>query len=201
MFDEYNYNDSLLFKKQNINEKNIYFIQLSEKINELNLNGISNRKGIIYLGRIDDAQKNISKLIELNKKLNYVIDFYGDGKKDLIEKMGNNYKGFLKQNEILNKLQEYKFLILISKYEGFPFSAVQALSIGLPVILADNFSSAKFLIDNNKNGALLEIKDTKNNIKKINELLNLNDKDYYTIANDSYTFAKKYLNDTLFENK
>ncbi|MBO6094510.1 glycosyltransferase, partial [bacterium] len=116
------------------------------------MNNLNNKKRIIYFGRIDGPQKNIDNLNAINKKLN-LIDFYGVGNKDLINELGDSYKGYILPDADLEKLfSQYKFLILMSNYEGFSYSTVQALSYGVPIIVRDSFISASFLIANGKNG-------------------------------------------------
>lgn len=114
------------------------------------LSEFNKKHRIIFLGRLS-TEKNISALIKINNSLN-LIDFYG--KPDGIN--GENYKNTLIQNnwykgiitnpeELKDTLQKYKFMILYSVSEGFPFSLVESLSQGLPIIVKNTFLSASYL--------------------------------------------------------
>lgn len=200
-FDEENANQ---IKKQRNDNFNLFKINLFSKIYEWNKieNNLSKRDKIVFFGRIEDSQKNIFKLININKKINFSIDFYGFGAKKIINELGTSYKGIIKNN-LFETISKYKYAILLSKYEGFPFSFVQALSSGIPIISNNTFASARFLINNNKNGYLLENDlnndDIANRIKNI-----LNDKNlesYYKQCRNSWEFAKNNLSETQFEDK
>lgn len=89
------YDNNNLEYVKNITKNKIYTIPLCFENNNLsyeNIN-ISERNKIIYLGRLDSKQKNIDKLISINKNLN-LIDFYGksDQPYDL------QYEQIIKQN-------------------------------------------------------------------------------------------------------
>ena len=206
-----NYKNIVLFNKYNLqylktirnDNFNYNLINLSnkEEISDLNWDFIKDRKRIIYFGRIENGQKNIDELIAINEKL-HLIDFYGKGDKKLIAKLGQSYKGNLKHQDINKTIQKYKFCILLSKYEGCPYSLVEALSNGLPLILSNTYQSAKFLIDREKNGLLIQ---KEWNIDKICEeilkLYNSSEEQYLKLVNNSYEFAKNNLNHELFIDK
>lgn len=206
-----NYNNIVLYDKYNLqylktirnDNFNYNLINLSnkEEILDLNWNFIKDRKRIIYFGRIENGQKNIDELIAINEKLD-LIDFYGKGDKKLIAKLGQSYKGNLEHQDINKIVQKYKFCILLSKYEGYSYSLVESLSNGLPLILSNTYQSAKFLIDNEKNGLLIK---KEWNIDKICEeilkLYNSSEEQYLKLVNNSYEFAKNNLNHELFIDK
>ena len=158
------------------------------------------RKRIIYLGRIDNKQKNIQLLIDINKQLD-LIDFYGDGEQNLINQMGKNYKGKLSPTtnslEIINK---YKFMILASNYEGFSFSLVEALATGVSIIVRNSFISAKYLTNNNQNGFLLNDNiDISNYIANIKNFYSVANAVYFNMCKNGYLFALKNLDSNVFE--
>ncbi|MBR4486381.1 glycosyltransferase [bacterium] len=154
MYDQFNL--KYVQKKRNdLFEYNLISLSSNKEVNLLNLNNLKYRKKIIYFGRIENEQKDIDKLIAINDKI-HLIDFYGNGEESLIKKLGDSYKGKLEHKNMNEILQKYKFSILLSKYEGFSFSLVESLSNGLPSILSNTYQSAKFLIDNNHNGLLIE---------------------------------------------
>lgn len=160
------------------------------------------RKRIIYFGRIDNTTKNVLAINEINKQIN-LIDFYGKGNQEIIKKLGNSYKGYLEPTvNSFYLLKKYKYIILMSNYEGFPFSLVESLAAGVPIIVKNSFLDAKYLVNNNENGFLL-----KNNqsideyAKQINEIYNLDDDKYYQLCVNAYNFAFKNLNEKTFNEK
>lgn len=139
----------------------IYEIALFSDL-EGNLFDLDQRKQIIFLGRIDGRQKRVDLLLQINKKLNNLIHFYGkielNNDKKLIEEMNENktYGGYIENSwEKKKTMEKYKFLILYSSSsEGFSFSLVEALSLGIPIIVKNSFVSASFLC-NEQTGLLL----------------------------------------------
>lgn len=203
LFDQYNYDEV----KANRNLPfNGYIIHLSNFIplNFENIlsNCIAKKERIIYFGRIDNSQKNINLILEINNKI-HLIDFYGKGDSLLIKKLGDSYKGFLDNDVDLQQLlTKYKFMILMSNYEGFPFSIVQALCYGLPVIIKDTFASAKFLTNNNENGFLLNNSLSVNEYaKQILNIYHIGNEEYLKLSLNAYHFAKANLSDEQFEQR
>ncbi|MBQ3621213.1 glycosyltransferase [bacterium] len=160
------------------------------------------RKKIIYFGRIDEEQKNLSLLLEINKKIN-LIDFYGEGNLEIIKQLGDSYKGYI--NPLISPLElinKYKFMILMSKHEGFSFSLVQALACGVPIIVRDTFINASYLTNNNQNGFLLN-----NNLTieeyatQIKDIYSINENEYLQLCKNAYNFACRNLSESEFINK
>ena len=200
LFDKYNYEE---VKKIRNTPFNSYIINLSNFV-PLNLNvilkkSINKKSRIIYFGRIDNEQKNIDLLNAINNKI-HLIDFYGKGDSNLIKKLGNSYKGFFENNDNLEDLfTKYKFMILMSEYEGFSFSIVQSLCFGLPVIIKNTFVSAQYLTDNNKNGFLLKPNlSIEEYADKIMKIYQINDQEYLKMSENAYKFACENLSDQKF---
>ena len=178
-------------------------INLSYNVPNLDLKkeDIKNRKGIIYLGRINQEQKNISFLNKINKKLQ-IIDFYGAGNQKYTDKLGSFYKGAVENNDVGTVISKYKYCILLSNYEGFSFSLVEALSYGVPIIVLNTFCSASYLVDNNSNGLLINKNDSLLKIEqKIIDLLNISEDKYFEFCKNAYRFAKQNLTDDIFNKK
>ena len=92
-------------------------------------------------------------------------------------------------------------MILYSKYEGFSFSLVEALSQGVPIIVKDTFLSASYLC-NKKTGLLLP-KNTsvEEDIQLIKEFISMSDEQYHQYQINCINFYNKNLNMEIFTNK
>ena len=187
---------------------NVIEIALPSKINAIALKDLNAKKPqrIMFLGRIA-KEKNIDLLIGINKSL-HLIDFYGQawddyGKKYLQILIKNNwYKGFINDKKtLIVTLKQYKFMILYSKYEGFPFSLVEALSQGVPIIVKDTFLSASYLC-NSKTGLLLP-KNTsvEEDIQLIKKFISMSDEQYHQYQINCINFYNENLNMEIFTNK
>ena len=198
--------DNTYVKNHRLDSFNSWCINLSTKISNWSKidfeESLFLRKNIIYFGRIDDSQKNVSLINSINHNIN-LIDFYGKGNEEIIKELGKNYKGFLNQDKDSNNLiQKYKYMILMSNCEGFPFSLVESLAAGVPIIVKDSFLDARYLVNNNNNGFML-----KNNqsideyAKQINEIYNLDNDTYRQLCINSYNFACKNLSEKTFNEK
>lgn len=187
----------IFFSKQdavilNKKKKNHWIISLAATTNEKIIEIKKRKKNsfnkkLIYFGRIDTKQKQIKKMIKFSEQLNLSIDFYGSGNTKVFKDNESLYKGMLKNDDILDELQNYHFFILLSNYEGFPLSVVESLSAGVPIIINNFCPSSKFLV--NGNGFLLK---NKKDIKKLKNLLD-DDELYSKIQNNCFQFALEHL--------
>lgn len=149
----------------------------------------------LFFGRIDNLQKNIKYIANLFESNQLDIDFYGQGQIELLDNKDYcHYKGIIKQDEIPNIISSYKFNVLLSKYEGFPFSIVECLSNGIPTISSMNCASSKTLTNNK--GFILSKKD-KNKIIDINKL---DKKQYLELRQNCLDYALENLTLEAFEN-
>lgn len=136
-----------------------YCIAPEEKF-KLIYNGIETRKmgekkdgvcNIIFIGRLAapkqpllllEAVKNLDKQIQQHVH----VDIVGDGpQKEALEKFINEYDlssrvtlcGELKRDDVFARLCTSDVFVLLSEWEGFPLSILEAMSVGLPVIVSD----------------------------------------------------------------
>lgn len=84
---------------------------------------------LVYIGRLDQRQKDLKRLIKLTTKWNLTIDFYGVGAQKWFHNRPHLYKGPLEPNAVAAVLRQYQFLILLSRYEGFPLIVSEALAV------------------------------------------------------------------------
>lgn len=125
-------------------------------------------KYILYLGRIEENVKNFSLLLEAYAKSelgssNIKLKIYGQGDdenwlKEKINEMGLDALVCLHPftPHIAEVLTNAHFLVLTSRYEGFPRVLLEALSVGTPVVSVDCKSGPNEVIDYEKNGLLVE---------------------------------------------
>lgn len=177
---------------------NLDFIKQNYKNTLKNLKQKFDKNKIIYIGRINDYQKNISFINELNDLYQLDIDVYGPIETDI---KISNYKNKLDRSEVIQKLNEAKYMILVSKTEGFSYSLVEAISLCTPVIIRNTYPAARYLTSYN-NGLLIPKEySSKEASLMINEFKNISYQDYEKLVNNCYEFAIKELNTNEFENK
>ena len=124
---------------------------------------------IIMVARFD-KQKNQLKLIEACKNIdNIEVIFVGDGPlleqtKNKIKKIDTRkfiFKGFLTDVNAL--LSDSTIFALISNWEGFPMSTLEAMSHGLPVLVSNVGGACECVLDEvngyrvNKSASTIEI--------------------------------------------
>ncbi|WP_282041185.1 glycosyltransferase family 4 protein [Winogradskyella flava] len=104
-----------------------------------------------------------------------------------------NYKGVLESEDVPKVLSNYDFFVMLSEGENFGHAILEALSVGLPVIISDktpwkNLVQKKIGWDlNTKNLALIT--------KNYRKALLMSDKEYITWSTNASTFAEKFIND------
>ncbi|MGL4343329.1 MAG: glycosyltransferase [Metamycoplasmataceae bacterium] len=160
-----------------------------EEINQFELKKTNNNK-FIYLGRINNHQKRVN-FIQKTVGKKHKIDFYGEGNVSLIHEDANiKYMGALNSNEVSSLLFQYKWMVLLSRFEGFPFTLVESLSCGVPILISNSFESAKFLVGDHS----FLVKNSKKNIDKALEQMNkLSLEEYNKLSKKCFEFAKKEL--------
>jgi glycosyltransferase involved in cell wall biosynthesis len=95
---------------------------------------VGNLKPVKNFAVIIDAMRELSREIQL--------DIYGEGSErraleDLIEGSGVNIRLMGVTNELWNVLPRYDLFVMPSLYEGCPNSAIEAMAVGLPLLLSD----------------------------------------------------------------
>lgn len=114
-----------------------------------------------YVGRLS-AEKGIENLLQVASKLPYTLKVVGTG--DLEAALKARYSdcphieflGQMKHEDVIGILQHALFSVLPSVcYENNPFSIIESLSVGTPVLGAD-IGGIPELIEEDKNGFLFE---------------------------------------------
>lgn len=105
----------------------------------------------VFLSRIDQI-KNIELFLNVLRQVEeeVIFDIYGpvsnprywDECKAIIDELPDNitvtYRGAVPPIEVANILMKYDYFVLPSKGENFGHAIMDALSVGLPVLLSDN---------------------------------------------------------------
>lgn len=107
------------------------------------------RINLTFIGRLAEPKK--PELIieatsglpeEIKNKINFTI--VGDGpKRKILEKLAQDtgvqveFTGALNRKQSINYLNQSDIFVFISSWEGFPYTILEAMSCGLPVIASD----------------------------------------------------------------
>lgn len=188
----------LLYRKANkvvvqTNDNKKYFNYLKEKCivisNPIDLKefeGVALKAAktdkIVSVGRLEE-QKNqillIDAFYEIKKEFtDYCLYIYGEGpyRKKLenrISELGLNDSVKLPGNSlnVFDDIKDAKLFVLSSNYEGMPNALAEAMCLGLPSISTD-VSGVSELINDGKNGFIININDKKELILKMRNILN-----------------------------
>jgi glycosyltransferase involved in cell wall biosynthesis len=151
----------------------------------------SNQKYFLYFGRLSE-EKGVLTLIKAVENMDIILYIVGTGPlKEKIEKYISENKinniwllGFKSGEELLNIVADAKAVIIPSEwYENGPYSAIEALQLGRPIIGA-NIGGIPELIKGN--GALFESGNSKDLRDKINWINTLDNELYRDLEQKSY---------------
>jgi len=149
-------------------------------------NGFSNKKIILFVGRIDDPRKGLEPLIRAFKQVlnetDAILVVIGSGDKtkfvELSKKLDISpnifFMGFVDDNTLHKFYQSCDVYVCPSKLEGFGLTILEAVINGAPVI-AFKVGAIPEIIQDGKNGLLIDAYDLKQLSQAICRMLN--DKD------------------------
>lgn len=187
-----NFVNTYLFKPANEFEKNK--LKKQYKINS---------KSIVYMGRLS-YEKSIDQVIgafklTLSSMPNLKLMIIGDGpERENLEKLVSKldikkkviFTGFLRGESLAKALQANDIFATASKTETFCISALEAMSVGLPII-AVREKGVSEIVKDNQNGFLIETGKTTDMAKKIVDLVK-DKKMLGKFSKASRLIAKKY---------
>jgi len=171
----------------------------------------SSVKNILHISSLDDAQKNVSGILRVMKKLSekrqdFAFQIISDGNQeplmDIAKELGLLNKfvffhGAKTTKEVVEMMQQSDFLLLFSNYENLPCVIVEAYSCGLPVVSTDVGGISEHLTA--RHGLLIKQKDEEALLHALNTMLDTTDtydKTFlhdYAVSNFSYeSVGKKY---------
>lgn len=138
-------------------------------------------KRIIFVGRLDEKQKQLSHVVKIIDILSrdkvfegWKLDVYGKGDAEIPLKnlvVNKKLNDFIKFKGISNNMNEvydkYDIAILTSNYEGLPLYLIEASLKGIPIVSYDCSPGISSIIVDTKTGFLIE----KNNIEMFSDKL------------------------------
>ncbi len=128
---------------------------------------LKNKKYMLFYGRIEDDVKDLTFLIHSftaskawEQDFNLVIMGEGNDKEELqaLAKSQNSASHILFLPYTKNPfpyIANASFVVLTSKFEGFPMVLAEALSLGVPVVSLDIVSGPSEIIKHEENGLLV----------------------------------------------
>jgi glycosyltransferase involved in cell wall biosynthesis len=131
---------------------------------------------VVFVGRLN-KQKNLINLIDAIIQTNLTLDIYGEGElRDALQSHAANkgakvnFLGVVNNNELPDLLNQYKYYILPSLFEGMPKTLLEAMSCSL-VCIGTNANGINEVIDDGVNGFLSTGFDATNLVDVINKVL------------------------------
>lgn len=164
----------------------------------------SRNEKLISIGRLE-YQKNYKFLVKELSGQDYPLIIYGSGSKreELLELSKNLNVNLeiidsISNRELINNLQNTKYFILPSRYEGNPKALLEAMSAGC-IVFASNIKNHDEIINHKVNGFLFDlqrgslkdvINQVLNNSKFNKEDLEFISKNAVNTINEEYSISK-----------
>lgn len=146
----------------------------------------SERNKCVYIGRIDDTDKNITKIKTIFNEQKLLIDFYGDGDKSLMtDDHYCSFKGKIKFSELKIILPNYRYCVNFSEMEGMPFALIESLSCCVPIISYNSSSCIEELIKGR--GIFIRSQDDFNGLSKA--INSIDEEEYNKMVLSCFNYA------------
>jgi glycosyltransferase involved in cell wall biosynthesis len=100
----------------------------------------------VFVGR-DDAIKNVSQIFEAIQKAQFpvhldVYGFEGESSKEV------TYHGWVEHKDMVERISKQADVVVVSsRFEAFPLVVVEALAMGVPVVISENAVPDEFRSD------------------------------------------------------
>lgn len=162
-----------------------------------NIKASKKKEYVLYFGRYSE-EKGIETLLSVCKKLPYIkFVFAGNGPlKEKVKQISNvEDMGFLKGDKLKKVIEEALFAVYPSEwYENCPFSVMEAISYGTPVIATD-IGGLPELVEDGKTGMLFEygnVEELKSRIESLYNNRELLAKYTYNCNNNNFETLESY---------
>lgn len=168
-----------------------------------------NNRQIISVGRLEDVKDFYTLILVFSvivkKYPNYILKIIGEG--SMREKLEEQIKkcnlqknviltGRRTENEINNELIKSDVFVLTSKSESFSLVLCEAMNFGVPCIAFDVDVGPREIIQDGKNGFLIENRNVNLMIERLDELLyNISLRRF--LGSNSYNVAKNYYSENI----
>lgn len=168
-----------------------------------------NNRQIISVGRLEDVKDFYTLILVFSvivkKYPNYILKIIGEG--SMREKLEEQIKkcnlqkniiltGRRTENEINNELIKSDVFVLTSKSESFSLALCEAMNFGVPCIAFDVDVGPREIIQDGKNGFLIENRNVDLMIERLDELLyNISLRRFF--GSNSYNVAKNYYSENI----
>lgn len=184
------------------NVRHIYNPIDDELINHVRDYNIHSKR-IISVGRLS-YQKNFASLINIARTVlpkfeEWSWDIYGEGEEksalqEMIVEYGLTDQIVLKGrvDNLYELYNQYSFLVMTSRYEGFPMTLLEGMSQGLPLISYDIVTGPNEIIVQSQNGFLAEANNENEMIRYIENLI-LDKAKRLEMSNANLALSGRYL--------
>jgi glycosyltransferase involved in cell wall biosynthesis len=183
------FDKNYIFKKYNLKKSNFFVIGNYVDVNKFHskpLSNVDNNK-VLFVGRLS-IEKNIDNLIKACSILAMQLDIIGQGDQldnlKQVAKLSNvnvNFLGIFPNSDLPNILNNYKYFILPSFWEGLPKSLLEAMSCGL-ICIGNNTTGINEIISHGVNGFLSPKPDHNSLAMTLNLAINSDHKKISTAA-------------------
>jgi glycosyltransferase involved in cell wall biosynthesis len=178
--------------------KNVKVLHNGTNCHIFNENRIKNTEyDLILVSRLVEW-KNVDKVLEALRGLNFKIGIIGTGPEQVklieISKSFNlniDFLGLMAKEQVQEKLTQSKVFILYSDYEGLSFALIEAMANGLAVIASSNKGNSS-VITNDLDGILVPLQDLNRLRQSVIGLLNDETKLIELGRNASKTVSRNY---------